>query len=141
MIIRQTAIEYIVMSGEDQEDQPMVNGAAQLVYDDTDPWAVQFNFLADDGTITPWLTARDVILDAAQTGFAGEGADMSFRFEGEHCMVSILVGGPDRGVEACMAWMPAEFVRKFLADSLILVPLGDEVSMVDWDLELSGLLN
>lgn len=102
-----------------------------MVYDESDPLAVEFDF-ANGDTIVPWNFARDLLHDAFRDGHAGLG-DVQFSLDGE--TLHMCLNGTD---ETLLLDYDAADVQEFLVQTERIVPTGTEFDHVDLVAELDA---
>lgn len=95
-----------------------------LAYLRNDPYAVTMFFIEEG---IKWIFGRDLVIDAFDTGFAGQG-DVKLALVEDK--VNVLLACTSHPIE-----MDATDFRHFLAESVKLVPIGDESQYVEIELD------
>lgn len=117
---------------------PPLPVAADLLYDPADPFAVRAAFQTGDGSTIEWTFARELLTDGTSAA-AGEG-DVQIWPARSHGKTVVCLGLSSPSGQATFE-APLPDVADFLARSYAQVPTGTEQRNVDWDTELSALLD
>jgi sporulation and cell division protein SsgA len=107
-------------------------------YSATDPFAVTLGVRTRGDRFVEWLVARDLVVDALR-GPVGEG---DLRMSPQHVQGYDIVEIEIRSTDGrAVLEVDRDLLAQFVADSVGLVPLGDESAYTDLDAEIAKIMS